>query len=400
MASSPSNAAVKRLLREAREVARAADADFVAAPLATDLFEWHFVVRGPPGTDFAGGVYHGRILVPPDYPFKPPSFMFLTPNGRFETNTKICLNISEHHPESWQPSWSVRTALLALVAFFPTPPDGGIGSADYPPEARRELAARSRAEPPLEFGTEERRAVTRQMHELMLEKISAEEEGVAPPPQQQQQPQHQHQQQQQQQQQAAGEGATEEAETEVATAADDSAERREASGERSGDDGPASCAAGGLSDAAPASKSVPASNASVLDSPGALTAAMGGATRAVTEGEHADDGGVANATERVEASERTQATAEVATASTASAGRRQERAVPTPAAAAEAPRGGGADSDDAVAAAAARARLAAELIAARREQSSVSTLTGVLAVALLAVAARRIMRLSGVSLDL
>eukprot|EP00793_Prasinoderma_coloniale_P005392 PRCOL_00004800-RA len=360
MASSPSNAAVKRLLREAREVARAADADFVAAPLATDLFEWHFVVRGPPGTDFAGGVYHGRILVPPDYPFKPPSFMFLTPNGRFETNTKICLNISEHHPESWQPSWSVRTALLALVAFFPTPPDGGIGSADYPPEARRELAARSRAEPPLEFGTEERRAVTRRMHELMLEKIK----------------------------------------TEVATAADDSAERREASGERSGDDGPASCAAGGLSDAAPASESVPASDASVLDSPGALTAAMGGATRAVTEGEHADDGGVASATERVEASERMQATAEVATASTASAGRRQERAVPTPAAAAEAARGGGADSDDAVAAAAARARLAAELSAARREQSSVSTLTGVLAVALLAVAARRIMRLSGVSLDL
>ncbi|KAG9450582.1 hypothetical protein H6P81_010547 [Aristolochia fimbriata] len=28
------------------------------------------------------------------------------PNGRFETQTKICLSISNHHPEHWQPSWS------------------------------------------------------------------------------------------------------------------------------------------------------------------------------------------------------------------------------------------------------------------------------------------------------
>ena len=75
-----------------------------------------------------GGIYHGRILLPPEYPFKPPSFMLLTPNGRFETSTKICLSISSHHPEHWQPSWSVRTALTALIAFFPTAGNGAIGS--------------------------------------------------------------------------------------------------------------------------------------------------------------------------------------------------------------------------------------------------------------------------------
>ena len=75
-----------------------------------------------------GGIYHGRILLPPEYPFKPPSFLLLSPNGRFETNTKICLSISSHHPEHWQPSWSVRTALTALIAFFPTPGNGAIGS--------------------------------------------------------------------------------------------------------------------------------------------------------------------------------------------------------------------------------------------------------------------------------
>lgn len=66
--------------------------------------------------------------MPPDYPFKPPAFMLLTPNGRFETGTKICLSISSHHPEHWQPSWSVRTALTALIAFFPSPGGGALGS--------------------------------------------------------------------------------------------------------------------------------------------------------------------------------------------------------------------------------------------------------------------------------
>ncbi|MFX8999727.1 ubiquitin-conjugating enzyme E2, partial [Acinetobacter baumannii] len=73
-------------------------------------------------------MFHGRILLPPEYPFKPPSFLMLSPNGRFETGVKICLSISSHHPEHWQPSWSVRTALTALTAFFPTPGNGAIGS--------------------------------------------------------------------------------------------------------------------------------------------------------------------------------------------------------------------------------------------------------------------------------
>lgn len=81
-----------------------------------NLFVWHFTVRGPKGTDFAGGIYHGRISLPPEYPFKPPSIMLLTPNGRFETNKKICLSLTAHHPEHWQPAWGIRTILEALIA--------------------------------------------------------------------------------------------------------------------------------------------------------------------------------------------------------------------------------------------------------------------------------------------
>lgn len=84
-----------------------------------------------------GGIYHGRILLPPDYPFKPPAFMMLTPSGRFETGVKICLSISSHHPEHWQPSWSVRTALTALIAFMPSPGNGALGSLVRAPSTPR-----------------------------------------------------------------------------------------------------------------------------------------------------------------------------------------------------------------------------------------------------------------------
>lgn len=43
-----------------------------------NLFEWHFTVRGPPDSDFDGGIYHGRIVLPPEYPMKPPSIILLT----------------------------------------------------------------------------------------------------------------------------------------------------------------------------------------------------------------------------------------------------------------------------------------------------------------------------------
>uniref|UniRef100_A0A5S6QQZ0 UBIQUITIN_CONJUGAT_2 domain-containing protein n=1 Tax=Trichuris muris TaxID=70415 RepID=A0A5S6QQZ0_TRIMR len=136
------NPAVKRLMREAMELRNATEL-FVAAPLNDNLFEWHFTIRGPADSDFDGGIFHGRITLPPDYPMKPPSIIMLTPNGRFETNTKICLSISGHHPENWQPSWSIRTALLAIIGFMPSSPAGAVGSLDVPPEQRRLLAKKS-----------------------------------------------------------------------------------------------------------------------------------------------------------------------------------------------------------------------------------------------------------------
>jgi len=140
------NSAVKRIMQEARELANDPCTDYSAAPLEDDIFEWHCTLRGTAGTEFEGGLYHFRILLPAEYPFRPPSIMMLTPNGRFELNTKICISFTSYHEEMWQPAWGVRTAILGLQGFFPLKGQTavGVGSIEYPTSERKRLAALSR----------------------------------------------------------------------------------------------------------------------------------------------------------------------------------------------------------------------------------------------------------------
>ncbi|KAJ6455794.1 non-canonical ubiquitin conjugating enzyme 1 [Mycena sanguinolenta] len=140
------NSAVKRILQEARELANDPSPEYSAAPLEDDIFEWHCTLRGPSGTEFEGGLYHFRILLPAEYPFRPPSIMMLTPSGRFETDTKICISFTSYHEELWQPAWGVRTAIIGLQGFFPLSGKAavGIGSIEHPTVERKRLAQLSR----------------------------------------------------------------------------------------------------------------------------------------------------------------------------------------------------------------------------------------------------------------
>ena len=140
------SSAVKRILSEARELAQDHSDLYTAAPLEDNIFEWHFTLRGPANTEFASGLYHGRILLPAEYPMRPPNLMLLTPNGRWELNKKICLTFTGFHEEMWQPAWGIRTALLGLQTFMTAKAEAavGIGALDYPVQAREKLAAESR----------------------------------------------------------------------------------------------------------------------------------------------------------------------------------------------------------------------------------------------------------------
>jgi ubiquitin-conjugating enzyme E2 J1 len=89
-----SNACTKRLMQELMQLRSEPSSEFTASPLESDIHEWHFTIRGAVNTPFQGGKYHGRLIFPQDYPFKPPNIVFLTENGRFQVGKKICLSIT------------------------------------------------------------------------------------------------------------------------------------------------------------------------------------------------------------------------------------------------------------------------------------------------------------------
>jgi ubiquitin-conjugating enzyme E2 J1 len=141
---------IRRLMKEAAELSASSPSPsphFCAHPVSdSNLFDWHFTIAGPPApSPYAGGIYHGRIVLPPQYPLRPPSFRFLTPSGRFEVNREICLSISGHHEETWQPAWGIRTALIAIRSFMDGDAKGQLGGLDATDEVRRMWAAKSRS---------------------------------------------------------------------------------------------------------------------------------------------------------------------------------------------------------------------------------------------------------------
>jgi len=128
-----STTAVQRLRRDAARLAKDPVPYVVAVPLSANILEWHYVVQGPSDSPYAGGFYHGKLIFPAEYPFKPPSIYMLTPNGRFQVNTRLCLSISDFHPDTWNPAWSVATILTGLLSFMleTTATYGSVETSEY-----------------------------------------------------------------------------------------------------------------------------------------------------------------------------------------------------------------------------------------------------------------------------
>ena len=136
-----SNISLKRIQKEFQNMINDPSDDFYANPIKDDMFCWHFTIRGPPDTEFEGGLYHGIIKLPMSYPNRPPSIMFLTPNGRFDVNMDVCLSMTRYHKEEWQAAWTIRSMLEAIIAFFPVKEDhDAIGALDSSVESRKHFA--------------------------------------------------------------------------------------------------------------------------------------------------------------------------------------------------------------------------------------------------------------------
>jgi len=114
----PTRECAKRLKREWMDIVKSPPDYILACPHPDNILEWHYVILGPDDSPYEGGVYHGSLKFKHDYPLSPPSIYMHTPSGRFKPDTKLCLSISDFHPETWSPTWSVSSIMIGLLSFM------------------------------------------------------------------------------------------------------------------------------------------------------------------------------------------------------------------------------------------------------------------------------------------
>jgi len=138
-------AALTRLRREYSNIQTEKIPHIVAKPTEKNMLVWHYVLHDLAGeSPYAGGVYWGKLVFPKEYPLKPPAIYMLSPSGRFMTGTRLCLSMSDFHPESWNPSWRIESILIGLVSFMlDTAEPRTTGGVSASTSTRRELAKAS-----------------------------------------------------------------------------------------------------------------------------------------------------------------------------------------------------------------------------------------------------------------
>eukprot|EP01114_Cavostelium_apophysatum_P002504 TRINITY_DN12237_c0_g1_i1.p2 TRINITY_DN12237_c0_g1~~TRINITY_DN12237_c0_g1_i1.p2 ORF type:complete len:125 (-),score=6.00 TRINITY_DN12237_c0_g1_i1:132-506(-) len=107
-----------RLKRELKALMKEPVPNITALPKENNILEWYYIIQGQKGTPYENGVYLGKIVFPTEYPMKPPAIYMITPSGRFQSNKKLCLSMSDFHPETWNPMWSVASILTGLQSFM------------------------------------------------------------------------------------------------------------------------------------------------------------------------------------------------------------------------------------------------------------------------------------------
>uniref|UniRef100_A0A0K0E5H5 UBC core domain-containing protein n=1 Tax=Strongyloides stercoralis TaxID=6248 RepID=A0A0K0E5H5_STRER len=128
MSNSKNNQASLRIMKEIKEIMdKETDGIFKIHVNEENLFDIHFTFIGKE-KEYLNGLYHGRMILPKDYPMRPPDFWMISENGRFQTQTKICMSNTSFHPDQWSPSWGIRTAILGLISLFYEESDGAVGS--------------------------------------------------------------------------------------------------------------------------------------------------------------------------------------------------------------------------------------------------------------------------------
>jgi ubiquitin-conjugating enzyme E2 D/E len=79
-----------------------------------DLYTWEAYIFGAEGTPYHHGIFKVSIILPLEYPFKPPSVKFLTRifHSNINNSGEICLDLLKHN---WSAVHTLQNVMMSLV---------------------------------------------------------------------------------------------------------------------------------------------------------------------------------------------------------------------------------------------------------------------------------------------
>jgi ubiquitin-conjugating enzyme E2 J2 len=136
----------KRLLNELKLLEKEPLHYCTAYPDESNQLVWYFLVKGQKNTDYhtgqedGGGEYIGKIVHSPKYPIEPPDYYMLTPSGRYNVGSKICLSNSSYHKGEWSSTWNIKSILIAFYSIWLDDKESGISHIKDTPDNRKKMA--------------------------------------------------------------------------------------------------------------------------------------------------------------------------------------------------------------------------------------------------------------------
>ncbi|KAI9824306.1 MAG: hypothetical protein M1826_007403 [Phylliscum demangeonii] len=122
----------RRITKELAEVTASPPTGITVTLLdESDVYKWAIVMKGPPDSPYAGGRFKLQLVLPADYPFKPPALNFQTkiyhPNVANEKGS-MCLGMLKG--DEWKPSSKILAVLETARNLLVEPnPDDAVETA-------------------------------------------------------------------------------------------------------------------------------------------------------------------------------------------------------------------------------------------------------------------------------
>ena len=132
----------KRLAKEYKELLKNPYGEFtVSLKNDNDLTKWDVMIFGPVDSPYESGIFKCEMIFPEGYPYKAPTFKFISKmyHPNIYTDGKVCISILhegsdpygyEKDEERWTATLSASSVIISIISMLTDPNDNSPANTD------------------------------------------------------------------------------------------------------------------------------------------------------------------------------------------------------------------------------------------------------------------------------